>query len=257
MKVFVSNRLETLADVLKEQLFQTGGHPFAKRWVIVPSERIQQALLLRWAQDDELKIAAGVKIITWSSALRQIFPDIPSNMELSLKIEKAVSDIDEVKEYLQAGGPQRKTSFCDRMSSLFLRYLSQPGLVLDGWQQKLWQKVFGDEMPWQRQQLLEGEVYLFHCWQVAPYQLEALKKMEAVCFLFLPALFIGAIFKLFGSNGFYSAKPMKMKKQIFSTTSKTTIRSWRTGANEDAIYWSFSKRKRGSKRLINLKATLF
>lgn len=189
MKMFVSNRLETLADVLKEHLFQSGGHPFAKKWVVVPSQQIRQALLLRWARDDELKVATGIKVITWNQAVRQIFPDIPSHDELSLKIEKALETIKEesIENYLRGGGLSRKTSFCNHMSRLFLQYRAEPS----DWQQRLWKAVFPVN-PWEKQVFLKGEIYLFHCSQIAPFHLEAFKKMETTSFIFSPcALYWG------------------------------------------------------------------
>jgi exonuclease V gamma subunit len=189
MKVFVSNRLETLTDVLKEHLFQSGGHPFARKWIIVPSQQIRQALLLRWARDEELKIATGIKIITWNQAVRQIFPDIPTHDELSLKIEKAIEILSEktLETYLKSGGISRKTSFCNHMSRLFLQYMEEP----KGWQQELWKAVF-PKAPWDTQVLLQGDVYLFHCSELAPFHLETFKKMETTSFLFSPcALYWG------------------------------------------------------------------
>ena len=77
MKIFVSNRLEVLAESLKEELFQGQGHPFAKRWVVVPSERIKQDLFLRWSSDPLLHVSTGIKMITWSEALSGLFPTFP------------------------------------------------------------------------------------------------------------------------------------------------------------------------------------
>lgn len=208
MKIFVSNHLEVLAQVLKEELFQ--GHPFDKRWVIVPNERIKQDLYLRWAHDPLFQVATGFKMITWSEALCRLFPELPAKTELSLKIETALMGLEngELLSYLKQGGHQRKASLCDLMSGLFLQYLMQPEekllewLVKPGWQQSLWKAVFGSEMPWKTRNLFEGSVYLFHPSQFSPYQLAAFKEMEAVCFLFLPALCIGEIFIHFESRDF-------------------------------------------------------
>src|SRR3954464_4936128 len=97
MKIFVSNHLEVLTQLLKEELFQEGSHPFDKRWIVVPNERVKQDLFLQWAHDPLLHIAAGCKMISWSEALSRLFPHVPSQAELSLKIEAALDSIsDEV-----------------------------------------------------------------------------------------------------------------------------------------------------------------
>ena len=58
-EVFLSNRLETLADLLKTALFFSGLKPFEKRVVIVPCESTKSFLIHRFAQDPQLEIAAG------------------------------------------------------------------------------------------------------------------------------------------------------------------------------------------------------
>jgi len=78
------------------------------------------------------------------------------------------------------------------MSALFLHYLNQPEekllewLAKPGWQQALWRAVFGNELPWKTQNVLPGSVYLFHPFQVTPYQIAAFKQMKTTCFLFSP-----------------------------------------------------------------------
>jgi exodeoxyribonuclease V gamma subunit len=225
MKIFVSNHLEVLAQVLKEELFQ--GRPFDKRWVIVPNERIKQDLYLRWAHDPLFQVATGFKMITWCEALCRLFPELPAKTELSLKIETALIDLEngELLSYLQQGGHQRKASLCDLMSGLFLQYLMQPEeklmewLAKPGWQQSLWRAVFGTEMPWKTRNLFEGSVYLFHPSQFSPYQLKAFKEMDAVCFLFSPCAMYWGDFHTFREQGFLlkrtQAKTRKELLQFF------------------------------------------
>jgi len=221
MKIFVSNHLEVLAQALKEELFQ--GHPFDKRWAIVPNERVKQDLYLRWAHDPLLQVATGFKMITWCEALSRIFPDLPAKTELSLKIESALHDLEngELFSYLKQGGHQRKASLCDRMSGLFLHYLMQPEeklaewLSKGGWQQSLWRTVFGPEMPWKTQNLLEGSVYLFHPSQCSPFQIAAFKKMEATCFLFSPSAMYWGDFHTFREQGFLLKRTQsKTRKEL-------------------------------------------
>ncbi len=210
MKIFVSNHLEELASCLKEELFQGMGHPFDKRWIVVPNERVKQDLYLQWAHDPLLEVAAGCKMITWSEALSRLFPALPSQAELSLKIEAALKSVQDASllAYLEQGSLPRKASLCDRMSTLFLHYLNQPEeklllwLEKEGWQQSLWRAVFGNTIPWKTSHLLEGSVYLFHPFQVAPYQLAAFKQMEATCFLFSPCAMYWGDFHTFKEQGY-------------------------------------------------------
>ena len=53
-EVFLSNRLETLADLLKRHLFFSGLGAFDKRMVIVPCEPTKAFLMHRFAQDPSL-----------------------------------------------------------------------------------------------------------------------------------------------------------------------------------------------------------
>src|SRR5579863_3041832 len=93
MKIFISNHLEVLAHRLKKQLFQKSRHPLDQRWIVVQSERVKQDLFLEWAHDPLLHVAAGCKMISWSEALSRLFPHVPSQAELSLKIEAALESI--------------------------------------------------------------------------------------------------------------------------------------------------------------------
>ncbi len=190
MKVIISNRLEILADELKKRLFQKNRHPLERRTVIVPNDRILQDLYFRWASSSQ--VATGFQMLTWRQALSQFFPSIPSSTELSLRIEGAPLEMEPLISYLQEGGALRKASLCDKMSALFLQYMTlgedqvAAWLELKGWQQELWRKIFGSELPWKQRQLLEGEVYLFHPFQLSAEQLKAFQDMGSTVFLFSP-----------------------------------------------------------------------
>ncbi len=226
MKIFVSNQLEVLAQLLKEELFQNDGHPFDKRWIVVQSERVKQDLFLQWAHDPLLHVAAGCKMISWSEALSRLFPHVPSHAELSLKIEAALESVQNAEPllaYLDHGGLPRKASLCERMSTLFLHYLNQPEeklvqwLEKIGWQQSLWKAVFGKEIPWKNQNTLEGSVYLFHPFQISPYQLAAFKKMEATCFLFFSLRDVLGRFPYFARAGLsFEKSPSQDPERAFA-----------------------------------------
>jgi exonuclease V gamma subunit len=220
MKIFVSNCLEVLAQSLKKELFQGQGHPFAKRWVVVPSERIKQDLFLRWSSDPLLQVSTGIKMITWSEALRRLFPHLPSQAELSLKIEAALEHgiPEPLLSYLAHGGRQRKISLCDKMSTLFLYYLAQSEekllqwLAKEGWQQSLWSLVLGPEIKTQIS--LDGKVYLFHPSELSPSQLDVFKKMNASCFLFSPCAMYWGDLRTFCEQRFLIGKAESQAKEL-------------------------------------------
>jgi exonuclease V gamma subunit len=224
MKIFVSNYLERLSQLLKNEVFQQEGHPFDKRWIIVPNERVKQDLFLQWAHDPLLQVATGCKIISWSQALSRLFPNVPSPAELSLKIEvalKFVQNAEPLLAYLNHGGLPRKASLCNRMSCLFLHYLDQPEeklvqwLEKTGWQQSLWQAVFDSEIPWKTQNPFKGSVYLFNPFQIAPYQLAAFKKMQTTCFLFSPSEMYWGDFHTLQEQGYLLKRaPAKTRKEL-------------------------------------------
>lgn len=226
MKIFISNQLERLAQLLKEEIFQRKGHPFEKRWVIVPNERVKQDLFLQWAHDPSLQVATGYKMMSWGEALSRIFPRLPSQMELSLKIEAALQLLkngEPLLVYLNHGGLARKASLCDRMSTLFLQYLNQPEeklvqwLEKKGWQQALWRAVFGNEIPWKTQNLLTGGVYLFNPFQFSEYQFTAFQEMKATCFLFSPCSMYWGDFYTFQEKGILLKKAQpQTKKELIS-----------------------------------------
>jgi exodeoxyribonuclease V gamma subunit len=234
MKVFTSNHLEILAELLKEELFLSSRHPLDKRWVVVPNERVKEHLFLRWASDPALQVAAGFKMITWCEALSRLFPDLPSQTALSLKIEAAIDLIaaEPLRSYLNDGGAVRKASLCDQMSSLFSSYLQQPEEKLlawlrqRGWQQELWNAVFTGQ-PWKNQKSFEGSVYLFNPFHLSPYQLQAFKKMGASCFLFSPCALYWGDLKTFREQGqIMKRAPRKTREELLLNNESPLLANW-------------------------------
>jgi|GEM_PF-1473070 len=198
MKTFVSNHLEVLAQVLKQQLFHSSKDPLERSWVIVPNQAVKQYLLCYFVKEQnfasELKegIVAGVTILTWHQAMKSIFYLMPTEEELFLKIELALEQIEEVRSYLKGESTERKNSLSAQLAKLFLHYLSQPEeklrkwLSTPGWQPLLWSHLFSEGFPWTKERPLQGAVYLFHPHLILPYQWRVLKKMDVTCFLFSP-----------------------------------------------------------------------
>src|ERR1700722_10137711 len=160
-----------MAGELKQRLFFSGGHPFERRFVIVPSLTIKRFLLMHYAEDADLRIAAGVEIYTLSQAIRELFDQpgrrIPSLLELSFEIEAQVSELlkcepsnpvlTQLFAYVsEEGGKQRERigALSEEVALLFLRYGRQESVFLEawlkeeGWQQLLWKRIFTPDSVW-------------------------------------------------------------------------------------------------------------
>ncbi len=191
MKVFVSNQLQILSDALYEKLFDKMTTPLAKRWVIVPTDETKTNLYLEWLEKRE--VIAGIQTLTYGQLVRKVFPDLPSQMELSLRIETALTHLDlgpAFNPYLQG---QKKLDLAEELSGIFLKYLQKPPLILsewlskEGWQQVIWEEVFGDTLPTQTIRPLEGIFYFYHLGKMAPYEWDVFSKMQSYWFLFSPS----------------------------------------------------------------------
>lgn len=195
MKVFVSNKLTELAEVLRQALFSRDTNPLESRWVIVPSEDVKLDLYLKWLETAD--IVTGIKTITYSELIRKIFPELPSKMELALRIETALDSVEELQFYLNES-PIKKLELSSELSSLFLKYLQRPPQeLLDwiekaGWQQTLWKEIFGKTLPTSVTRPLTGAFYFYHISNINPYEMEAFSQMETTWFLFSPSeMYIG------------------------------------------------------------------
>jgi exonuclease V gamma subunit len=191
MKVFVSNKLSNLSKALQKELFFNIDNPLEKRWVIVPSEDVKLSLYLDWLQTSS--VITGIQTITYNEFFRKIFPELPSKMELALRIETALDDLPELKNYLKDDSPIRKIELSMELSSLFLKYLERPSKILlqwletQGWQQKLWKTVFGSSLPTSVALPLKGRFFLYHISSISPYQWDVLSNMDISWFLFSPS----------------------------------------------------------------------
>lgn len=101
IKLFYSNRIERLYQDLKQQLFASSS-PFAQRLVIVPTPAIKSWLLLQFAKDPDMGIAAGLEILYLNDALKKLAERItekkedryiPNQLELTLSIETHIREI--------------------------------------------------------------------------------------------------------------------------------------------------------------------
>lgn len=98
--IFLSNRLEILYLNLKEHLF-FNSTPFQRRLVVVYGPAMQSWLMLKMAQDPDLKVAMGIEFIYLNQALENLTKILqppasqylPSYLELALAIEKEIMEV--------------------------------------------------------------------------------------------------------------------------------------------------------------------
>lgn len=177
MQVTLSNRVEQLYELLKQQLFGTGMTCFARRLVIVPSPAMKAWLMLRLAQDPEVGIAAGMEVVFLEPGiglLTALFHEkkehVPSVLEMALKIESEIRAVvrspaappvwQPLFHYLKvlAGKPltrrseRRLVKLSEMLARLFREYGRYGGEMLTKWesepiahwQQALWCALFSE-----------------------------------------------------------------------------------------------------------------
>ncbi len=102
LKVFFSNRVETLFQSLQGQLF-AHSHPLTKRILIVPSAAMKSWLMLQMAQTSQHGIAAGIEMGFVDPSLRRLYTLLhlgateglceSSELELALAIESLIAEM--------------------------------------------------------------------------------------------------------------------------------------------------------------------
>lgn len=214
--IFLSNSIGELAEALKEKLFFSGGHPFDRRLVIVPSLAVRRFLENYFVEDPELGIAAGVEILPLAAAMNELLlTRQPTSIELTFQIEAILREFatqnDEqlrpLKNYLAGGEEERVHGLSEELSELFLGYGRLGGEVLErwkkeeGWQQRIWKRCFAPHAPWipLAEALAKAEptgfsLYLFHFSALPSPLLDFFNRCRASYFLFSPSqLFWGDV----------------------------------------------------------------
>jgi exodeoxyribonuclease V gamma subunit len=100
-EAFLSNRLEVLYQNLKDRLFGSLKAPFTRRLVIVYGPAMKSWLMLKMAEDPDLKVAMGIEFIYLNQAFETLchtfqshpHSHIPNQMELALAIEKELNQV--------------------------------------------------------------------------------------------------------------------------------------------------------------------
>jgi exodeoxyribonuclease V gamma subunit len=218
-KAVFSNSTEELAHALKERLFFSGGHPFQRRVVVIPNFSIKRYLMLRFAQDPDLNIAAGVEFLPLSHALSELLEKRePTLAELTFQIASVIKLAEKQKKELS--GKEREIlaplfdyldqnsdqciSLSEELARLFLHYGREGEAFLRewkkeaGWQQFLWEKSFFPNASWSplsecvthpKRMQEELEIYLFHFTSLPTPLFHFFQQRKATFFLFSPSQF--------------------------------------------------------------------
>jgi exodeoxyribonuclease V gamma subunit len=101
LDLFLSNRLEILYHHLKCSLFGSETTPFMRRLVVVYGPAMKTWVMLRMAQDPELKVATGIEFIYLNQAFETLLKlssgkndkHLPTLLELTLAIENELMAI--------------------------------------------------------------------------------------------------------------------------------------------------------------------
>lgn len=159
MKLCVGNQIESLHEALLKE-FQSVPL-FEKKMILVPSGSLKDFLINETVQ--KIGIFTAAEIVCVEEANRLFFPQIPSQIELSLRLEQAFKSASskEIHSYLHNCPYAKRGSLADTLASLFLRYLEWGKKPSENsWQKELWDRVFSSSdiqgIP------PSGNLYLFH-----------------------------------------------------------------------------------------------
>lgn len=147
-KLFLSHRLELLAEKLGKEIFEDGCGFFATRIVIVPNSSLKQWIMIQIAQGAQEKGVAGCKAMTLQEALK-VFASPSGFIEIycSLYQELANSQRSEIRSYLNRS-ERRIVEFASHLAELCIRYgnfcpsLFEPDPTSEDWQRQLIQTLF-------------------------------------------------------------------------------------------------------------------
>ncbi len=147
-KLFLSHRLELLAEHLAAEMARDGYPPLTSRIILVPASSMKQWLLLRCADLSEARGIAGCKIFTLREGLGYLLPASSGFTEIFCAIFAALpACLDpSLCEYLK-GSSRRQVELAYQLALLFQRY-GQQGQIFrsdpDHWQIKLFHQLFID-----------------------------------------------------------------------------------------------------------------
>lgn len=148
-QIHFSNDLDVLVEILKDRLFVKGSAPFDKRLVVVPHRVLKDRILMAFAKDPEMLVAAGLQVVTLEQAYSALTgKSLPSHLELSLFLQHEVIDkiesVEVLKNYFNTVSKEERIApFCDLLATYFLQYKTYGKPKLPSWQETLFELI-----PW-------------------------------------------------------------------------------------------------------------
>src|SRR5271155_1243440 len=119
-KLFISHRLDLLAEHLANELVNDGLGIFTPRIVVVPNSSLKAWILIQIANRTSVKGIAGCKAITLEEALETLFA--PSGFaEIFCSLYQALASCQsrDVRAYLDQS-PRRIVELSNRLTGLFI-----------------------------------------------------------------------------------------------------------------------------------------
>lgn len=146
-KVYLSQRLDALAECLVEELLREIASPFQEHWILIPHPSLKQRLSIEIGNRTKEKICAGCKFLSPHEFFSPPGSPCPNFIEMFCLVYNALREETDpgLLRYLQSGS-SRHLELTAHLSSLFLLY-GQYGKKLfekkkEGWQGALLEKLF-------------------------------------------------------------------------------------------------------------------
>ncbi|MBS0621577.1 MAG: exodeoxyribonuclease V subunit gamma [Verrucomicrobia bacterium] len=181
-QIIYSNSLAELGDALAEHLF-ADPHPFAKRWVVVPTEAIKIWIQRFFAQ--KLDVSLGIRFFF----LEELIGGLPSELELTLRLEHLLPECEQLKEYLKPG-KARAHPLAAKLASHFRNYAIYGEVMLkewEGWQAELWEKCGAKSWSSLAERDLQGvTLHLFAFNDLPPLYQRYLKRKGSIFYVLSP-----------------------------------------------------------------------
>src|SRR6185295_12592221 len=147
-KLFLSHRLDHLAEHLTKELVNDGLGIFTPRIIVVPNSSLKAWILIQIANRTAVKGIAGCKAMTLGEALDTLLA--PSGFaEIFCALFQALASCrsQETRAYLDQS-PRRIVELSNRLTGLFIRYgsfcpsLFEERVATEEWQKELIQNLF-------------------------------------------------------------------------------------------------------------------
>ena len=135
-QVHLSNRVDVLCTLLKNQLFTRGKDPFAKRWVFLPQMSIKNRLMIDLVQGDPNGVVMGVDFMELGRGLQALTQECMEETLIFPPLDLLALQLEPLLESPGLALPLAKE---------FLRYGKFGGAFLKKWedpfQKSLWDQV--------------------------------------------------------------------------------------------------------------------